>query len=83
MSGSRRMLAVDLIEFATAALYTGEQQPMGARHSTGFLTSLHCTQAMLSESEKQVILSRMGEQLRYKRGFLWRFCSEHCDKIRL
>lgn len=41
---SRRMLAVDLIEFATAAFYRGEQQPIGAHHSTGFLTSPHCTQ---------------------------------------
>lgn len=38
------MSAVDLIEFATAALYTEEQQPIGAHHSTGFLTSLYYTQ---------------------------------------
>ena len=40
---SQRMPAVDLIEFATAALYTGAQQPIGAHHSTGSLTSLYCT----------------------------------------
>ncbi len=46
------MLAVDLIEFATAALYTGAQQPMGARRSTGFLTSLHCTHVGVLREQK-------------------------------
>lgn len=48
-----RCFSVDLIEFATAALYTGSQQPIGALHSTGFLTSLHCTHTMFSEQRER------------------------------
>lgn len=63
VSVSRRMPAVDLIEFATAALYTGEQQPIGAHHSTGFLPSLYCIQWC-----SQVILS--GRMWQWQNGYI-------------
>lgn len=44
-------VAVDLIEFATAALYTGARQPMGARRSPGFnITLLHCVVSPQSQN---------------------------------
>lgn len=50
----RRKPAVDLIEFATAALYTEGLQPIGAGHSTGFITSRYSTQLCSQRAKTQI-----------------------------